>query len=506
MRLKPKIKTTETYKYQTYFDEGGTAIFIADARKGTIVDCNKEAVALLKRPKSDLIGSHQSTLHPKKEAKRYEAKFKEHVKSGETVDFEAVVIDNDGKTIPVIISAKLMELDGHMLIEGSFIDIRPLKATEWELYKEKENFKTIFDNVSDLIVYLDNKGIVLQVNKRSQDLLGIKPKEMVGKHFLSLGIYQGPLKAGELSRIFNDLVLKGEKVKALELNVKNKKGKVFPVEVSTAPVKKDGQIIGVLSMAKDICERKELEDAEKKSQKKYKAIFDNLQDQVVYLDTMGRIIELNKRSKDIFGYKPTELIGKHFMQVGLFKLKDIPQAMKCYRQVVKGETVGPFEMGLKGKKGHLIHTEITLTPVKTNKHVEGFVCVIKDLRKTKRVERTLEELKVKYKDLIDLSPDGVVVVDAKGYIVEANQKALKMAGYKRSEYVGKHFSKLGIFDKKDIPYYTKIFRNALKGKAGEPVKVKYKDKKGKKHEAEGLVGLIKKDGKIIGGQMVVRPK
>lgn len=127
--LKKKInelKESEE-KFKSLFENANDAIFIADPSTGKIIDANKEASKLLKRPLKEIIGMHQTKLHPPEKVKYYTDKFKRHIKLGHTADFEAEVITKDKKIIPVYISASVMIIGGKPIIQGIFRDISQLK-------------------------------------------------------------------------------------------------------------------------------------------------------------------------------------------------------------------------------------------------------------------------------------------------------------------------------------------------------------------------------------------
>jgi PAS domain S-box-containing protein len=113
---------------RTLFENANDAILIADARTGTIIDCNKQAENLLDRPRNEIIGMHQSKLHPPKGHKYHADYFKSHVKSGRINDFrDSYVITKNGIIKPVYISASLIEIDGKKVMQGIFRDVSQLK-------------------------------------------------------------------------------------------------------------------------------------------------------------------------------------------------------------------------------------------------------------------------------------------------------------------------------------------------------------------------------------------
>ncbi|MCD6453488.1 MAG: PAS domain S-box protein [Dehalococcoidales bacterium] len=102
-----------------------------------------------------------------------------------------------------------------------------------------------------------------------------------------------------------------------------------------------------------------------------------------------------------------------------------------------------------------------------------------------------------YRSMIELSPDGIVAVDAKGALRVYNAAAARMTGYLREEMIGKHFSKLGILRLSDMPKYMKMFASTLRGEIPEPFEMTIPRKDGATVVIEVRVGLIKVGGRII---------
>ena len=109
-----------------------------------------------------------------------------------------------------------------------------------------------------------------------------------------------------------------------------------------------------------------------------------------------------------------------------------------------------------------------------------------------QIEEQAEEL---YRNMVELSPDSVLTVGAKGTIIGCNSAAEKMLGYPRDEIVNRHFSKLGAVRLKDVPRYTKLLGSILIGKATEPVEITFKCKDGALRLADVRVSLLKVGGK-----------
>ena len=123
------------HKYRYLFEELNDAAFLADVETGRILDANKQGEALLGRTREEIIGMHQSELHPPEMAKEYRQRFAIHVEKGHTVDYDGEVIRKDGSIVQVNISAAPVTIGGKQLILGLFRDITERKQAE---EREKE--------------------------------------------------------------------------------------------------------------------------------------------------------------------------------------------------------------------------------------------------------------------------------------------------------------------------------------------------------------------------------
>ena len=95
-----------------------------------------------------------------------------------------------------------------------------------------------------------------------------------------------------------------------------KKGVKIPVEISNHLFTLDGKSV-ILATVRDITDRKKAEDLLKKSEEKYRKIFENVQDIFYQADIDGRIVEISPSIERYSGYKPEELIGKKVEDVYL---------------------------------------------------------------------------------------------------------------------------------------------------------------------------------------------
>ncbi len=125
-------------KYRTLVGSARDAIFIADAETGFIVEVNRQAERLTGLPAADLIGRHQSLLHPPEERDRYRRIFADHSGGDNLLARDLLVRRADGTDVPVDISATIVEIGGRRFIQGVFQDISDRKWAERALQESVE--------------------------------------------------------------------------------------------------------------------------------------------------------------------------------------------------------------------------------------------------------------------------------------------------------------------------------------------------------------------------------
>jgi PAS domain S-box-containing protein len=151
-RAADALKESEE-RYRGLFDSARDAIFIAEIESGTIVNANRQAERLLGLPASEIIGMHQSELHPEEERESYGTAFKKAVMQGRAVSpnpgGDIYVVNKNGEKIPVEISANVIELEGKRLLQGIFRDITERRAAERAAREGKQYLENVLNSIQD---------------------------------------------------------------------------------------------------------------------------------------------------------------------------------------------------------------------------------------------------------------------------------------------------------------------------------------------------------------------
>ncbi|MEA2020919.1 MAG: PAS domain S-box protein, partial [Candidatus Caldatribacteriota bacterium] len=146
------------------------------------------------------------------------------------------------------------------------------KNAEEALRQSQQEFISIFRDNPEGIVYVNEKGNILDVNLRFSELFGYSLKEIKGKN-INCGIIHPPEKIKEGKDIDNKALSKG--YINFETIRKKKDGTLFSVSISGSPVVIDGKPRGIIGIFADITERKKAEERLKESFKKLKKTMEN---------------------------------------------------------------------------------------------------------------------------------------------------------------------------------------------------------------------------------------
>lgn len=125
--------------------------------------------------------------------------------------------------------------------------------------KSEDKFKSLFEAIDDGILYVDTKGKVIEANKKIEEFSGFSVDEIVGMNFTKLkavNIKDVP----RLLKIFAEVLITGKTLKNFDVTITKKDGNKIFTEVSTGLVRKEGKIIGIAVVIRDITKRKKTED------------------------------------------------------------------------------------------------------------------------------------------------------------------------------------------------------------------------------------------------------
>ncbi|HSS18015.1 MAG TPA: PAS domain S-box protein [Candidatus Dormibacteraeota bacterium] len=166
-----------------------------------------------------------------------------------------------------------------------------------------------------------------------------------------------------------------------------------------------------------------------------KYLFKLSHDVILSLDRVGNILCINQRGVQLSGYSETELRGANVFELLLFP-EDRQIARAMLADVLTGKA-REYEVRWKTKDGAVIHFDGATVPRLSDAgEFLSTLCTLRDVTERKCAEERLRKSEEKYRDLIEISPDAIYVVDADGVCVLGNRAGAELAGVPENKLVG----------------------------------------------------------------------
>jgi PAS domain S-box-containing protein len=341
--------------------------------------------------------------------------------------YETALIRKDGTTLPVEVSATLIDYEGEPTDLVFIRDITERKKTEKALQESEETLIAFLESAPDIFALLDSELNLIEINKVGLKMLfpfGTVRKDLKGKNIAELipqieetGIYDHCKKVIETGRAFitDNLVLRPK----------------FGVQYLTFKAFKVGNGLGIT--AHNITERRQMEEALRESEERLLSIFSSLEDLVFVLDRNGVFLDYFQpiNLSDLYT-PPRDFLGKSYMEVMPPKIVDLMEAAE--EALVATGDVQQFDYPLViGGKELWFSAKVTMRRDITGEFA-GYTMVARNITERKKTE---EEL-IRLASAMKMSADSIIIYDIEGNIIEVNEAALKLYGVKyKEDLVGK---------------------------------------------------------------------
>lgn len=170
-------------------------------------------------------------------------------------------------------------------------------------------------------------------------------------------------------------------------------------------------------------------------EEKFRSIFENVVDEILISDVTGKILDVNGRCFDIFGYTQDEVIGKNFLTAGYITAKDLPKLVKILQQLIRGEVADPvLELETIHKDGHLVYVEVRAKILKENGKISGILAIIRDITNWKKDQNQI----IKMAAVVENSPNLINIALLDGTMIFLNLSGQKILGINSTDVVTKN--------------------------------------------------------------------
>ncbi|MFO7914059.1 MAG: PAS domain S-box protein [Desulfotignum sp.] len=203
----------------------------------------------------------------------------------------------------------------------------------------------------------------------------------------------------------------------------------------------------------------------KKSEEKYRRLFDNAVEGVFQTTPDGGFLSANPSLARILGYNSASELIEHLQDIGKQHYLN-PEDRKAFQRIMETDgATSDFEVQLRKRDGSRIWASIKARAARDEAggmhHFEG---LLEDITERKHVEKALRESEERYRTILDEMSEGYHEVDLAGNFTFFNEAFLNLFGYSRDEMLGTNYSCYAADEaiaKKIYRIYNKTYRTGI---------------------------------------------
>ncbi|MFC1888405.1 PAS domain S-box protein [Thermodesulfobacteriota bacterium] len=388
-----------------------------------------DPISLIAPESMDLIRSNYNKHRDGEEVPPYEYKLK--TKGGDIVD--------------TIITTKLIQFRHGKAILGIVTDITKHKQAEEALLMAREEAaaatmaKQTIEGMLDSVVITDLEGRIVRYNRTFEEIFG-RDEELVGK------VPTPYMQEHERQKFIEGIKECFEKgfVRDLEFTAKTVNNEWIPISANGSLMRDEaGNPIGIISVLRDITDRKQARETLRKSEERYRLLAENATDVIWTMDMDLNYTYISPAVTRLRGFSVEEALAqplKEHLAPASYNLamKRFAEEMAIEKSQKKGRRTDVLDMELTCKDGSTIWTEMTMSFLRDSRgRPTGIMGVTRDITDRRKAEKNLQESEELFRVFFENAPIYCYMVSTEGKLLNINKSALKTLGYKKEEIIGK---------------------------------------------------------------------
>ncbi|MFZ5906796.1 MAG: PAS domain S-box protein [Nitrospirota bacterium] len=353
-------------------------------------------------------------------------------------DEELQIITRSGRRVWVrtLGEAERDETGKITVVQGAFQDITDRKLAEDTLRTEKEWSEAIISLAPDIVVGLGEDSRIIIFNKFAEKLTGYSAKDVIGKKWIEIFI---PREMHQVVYgVWNEIVNNKLVDHSYENPVITKDGEQRLISWHNTLLTKDGKFAMVLSIGKDITERKRTEEALREKTAELERFFNSALDLLCIADTDGHFRRLNREWEAVLGYRLEELEGRRFLD--LVCPEDLPATLDAISKLDSQQPILNFMNRYICKDGSYRWLEWRSFP-----YGKLIYASARDITERKKTEEALWESQKMLSLFMRYSPIYTFIKEVtpnESLVLMASENYQDMVGIPGSKMVGKTMNQL----------------------------------------------------------------
>ena len=337
-------------------------------------------------------------------------------------------------------------------------DVTRQRAAREELEASHTLLRTIIDGTPDAVFAKDVHGRYLLVNRAAAEILGRDPGEVIGRTDEELL----GAESGEVFREADLRVIASGEPHVTEESAATSVG-MRTYHALKSPIRgPDGQVRGVVGISRDITERREMEEALRRSNELFELVLRATNDVIWDWDVVSQTVRWSEGITRTFGYPPPETTSLEWWGDRVHP-DDAERVLRTLHQALEDTGVWAQEYRYRRADGSYV---VVLDRGQVLHDANGapirMIGSMQDITERQRLVAALEQSEAHYRRLVSRAPQAIYAVDSAGRFAEANPAAAELLQRPLEEVVGLDF--LAVIASEDQARALELFEGIMSGR------------------------------------------
>lgn len=390
---------------------------------GHILRANAAARPLLGYEPQELAGRHYNDIvHPEQHQEAIGIQAALQNGHPEQADIAIQVRRKDGQVILMSVAARWSEPHRRMFLTAR--DVTAQYQAREALLRSEAALNSMLDSIGDAFFAIDSNWRLTYANQKAGDFVGVRVADAIGRPLLEIA---------------PDLV-HSPSLERYRRAMETRQPDTFETFWEPRQVWTEARVYphadGISVYFHEITAKREAEQALRKSEQRFRNLFNQAGDSVMIVDSALRIVSVNDRACARFGYSREEFLGMAATDVNF----GITDRLALLANLRSGQAQ-LLRTDKRCKDGSVFPAEVQISRF-DDEGEEFFLAVIRDLSDRAEAERQLRESEQRFREVIEMTPAGYLLADRDGALRDVNPALCALSGYPREMLLALRLSEL----------------------------------------------------------------
>lgn len=218
-----------------------------------------------------------------------------------------------------------------------------------KLAEAEEKYRLIFENCFDVVYTIDRNLKAIDVSPSIEKETGYSPAELIGKPLHEINL----VAAEDMERASSDIkkVMQGISIPNASYTIIAKDGSRLCTEISCSPVRRNGEAAGMICIARNVTDRKQVEEKNRQNMERLRLIVNNAKDVIWMLDLNLQFIFISPSIEQMTGYTVEEYLQKQHSEI------ITPPSLELLLKTLDKELANENDPHIDRNRSRIIETE-----------------------------------------------------------------------------------------------------------------------------------------------------